>query len=129
VFAVIGAAILVLVGTTYRDGAKAERPLPGSVKATLLSLAANRAFIALNAAAMLMIVGVTVLGKSVLYYFKYLLNDPHAGQLALASMALISGLAIPAWMLLGRVVGMRTLWLLVAGLGIIGLSFFAVVEI
>ena len=34
------------------------------------------------AAMMAMIVAITVLSKSVLYYFKYLLNDPAAGQLA-----------------------------------------------
>ena len=52
---------------------------------------------------MAMIVAITVLNKSVLYYFKYLLNDPDAGQLALASMGIVSGIAIPLWMLLGRV--------------------------
>lgn len=128
-FAVIGSLILMIVGSTYREQVQEDRPLPSSVKAALLSLLRNRAFVSLNLAMMAMIVAVTVLGKSVLYYFKYLLHDPAAGQLALASMALISGLAIPAWMLLGRVVGMRTLWLLAAGLGIIGLSFFAIVEI
>ena len=51
---------------------------------------------------MAMIVAMTMLGKSVLYYFKYLLNDPGAGQLALASMGLVSGIAIPLWMVLGR---------------------------
>jgi Na+/melibiose symporter-like transporter len=68
-----------------------------------------------------------VLGKSVLYYFKYLLNDPQAGQLALAEMGLVSGIAIPLWMLLGRRVGLRALWLISAGLGISGLLVFAAV--
>jgi GPH family glycoside/pentoside/hexuronide:cation symporter len=128
-FAVIGSLILMLVGSTYREQVEDERKRPANVRAALLSVAQNRAFISLNLAMMAMIVAVTVLGKSVLYYFKYLLNDPEAGQLALASMALISGLAIPAWMLLGRMIGLRTLWLLAAGLGIVGLSFFAAVEI
>ena len=127
-FAIIGAAILVLVGATYRDGVTVERPLPGSVKSALLSLARNRAFVALNAAMMAMIVAITMLNKSVLYYFKYLLNDPDAGQLALASMGLISGIAIPLWMLLGRYVGLRVLWLIAAGLGMAGLTIFAAVH-
>jgi sugar (glycoside-pentoside-hexuronide) transporter len=127
-FAVIGAAILVLVGVTYRDGITVERPLPGSLKAALVSLARNRAFVALNAAMMAMIVAITVLNKSVLYYFKYLLNDPDAGQLALASMGLISGIAIPLWMLLGRYVGLRVLWLIAASLGMAGLVIFTAVR-
>jgi GPH family glycoside/pentoside/hexuronide:cation symporter len=101
-FAIVGAAILVLVGVTYREAVQPERPLPGSLKAALLSLARNRAFVALNAAMMAMIVAITVLNKSVLYYFKYLLSDPEAGQLALASMGLVGGIAIPVWMVLGR---------------------------
>ena len=128
-FAFIGAAILVLVGATYRETAPIERPLPGSVRDALASLARNRAFVALSAAMMAMIVAITVLNKSVLYYFKYLLNDPEAGQLALASMGIVSGIAIPLWMLLGRVVGLRAIWLLAAGLGIAGLMLFAAVDV
>jgi sugar (glycoside-pentoside-hexuronide) transporter len=127
-FAIIAAAILVVVGRTYRDSAQPHRPLPGSVKSALLSLAGNRAFVALNAAMMAMIVAITVLNKSVLYYFKYLLNDPDAGQLALASMGLVSGIAIPLWMLLGRYVGLRALWLIAAGLGMCGLLTFSIVH-
>src|SRR5262249_13163224 len=110
---------------TYREEKQEHRPLPGSVKAALLSLSRNRAFLALNGAMMAMIVAVTVLNKSVLYYFKYLLNDPDAGQLALASMGLVGGIAIPLWMLLGRFVGLRALWLIAAGLGMAGLILFA----
>jgi sugar (glycoside-pentoside-hexuronide) transporter len=128
-FALIGAAILVLVGTTYRETAPIDRPMPGSVRDALSSLARNRAFVALSAAMMAMIVAITVLNKSVLYYFKYLLNDPDAGQLALASMGIVSGIAIPLWMLLGRVVGLRAIWLLAAGLGIAGLMLFAAVDV
>ena len=123
-FAVIAAIILVIVGASYRESVQPHRPLPGSLKDALLSLGSNRAFVALNAAMMAMIVAVTVLNKSVLYYFKYLLNDPDAGQLALASMGLVSGIAIPLWMLFGRFVGLRVLWLIAAGLGMMGLLIF-----
>lgn len=126
-FALVGALILIIVGATYREGAEAHRPVPGSITAALVSLAGNRAFIALNAAMMAMIVAITVLNKSVLYYFKYLLNDPNAGQIALAWMGLVSGVAIPLWMLIGRRVGLRALWLISAGLGIAGLILFAAV--
>jgi GPH family glycoside/pentoside/hexuronide:cation symporter len=126
-FAAVGALILIIVGATYREGAEPHRPVPASLSAALLSLAGNRAFIALNAAMMAMIVAITVLNKSVLYYFKYLLNDPDAGQLALASMGLVGGIAIPVWMLIGRHIGLRALWLIAAGLGMAGLIVFTVV--
>jgi GPH family glycoside/pentoside/hexuronide:cation symporter len=128
-FAAVGALILLVVGATYKDGVEVHRPMPGSLRAALVSLARNRAFLALNAAMMAMIVGSTVLSKSVLYYFKYLLNDPDAGQMALAEMGLVSGIAIPLWMLLGRRVGLRALWLISAGLGILGLLLFAAVPL
>jgi sugar (glycoside-pentoside-hexuronide) transporter len=127
-FACVGAAILFVVGLTYRELAPPKRPFPPSPGAALLSLARNRAFLALNAAMMAMIVAITVLSKSVLYYFKYLLDDPAAGQLALASMGLVSGIAIPLWMLLGRYVGLRALWLIAAAFGITGLIIFSLVR-
>jgi len=129
VFAVVGAAILVIVGATYRELAKAERPAPGNVGAALTSLARNRAFLALNGAMLLVIIAMTLLGKTVLYYFKYLLDDPEAGQVALASMGLVSAIAIPLWMLLGRYIGLRALWLLATGLGMAGLILFAAIDV
>jgi len=128
-FAIVGAIILAVVGVTYRESAPIERPLPASVRDALSSLSRNRAFITLCAAMMAMIVGITILNKSVLYYFKYLLDDPEAGQLALASMGIVSGVAIPLWMLLGRMVGLRALWMVAAGLGIAALLVFGAVDI
>jgi len=127
-FAVIGTIILALVGATYRDAVRPHRPQPRDLKHIVLSLARNRGFVTLNAAMMAMIVAITILSKSVLYYFKYLLNSPDAGQLALASMGLVSGVAIPLWMLLGRCVGLRALWLIAAGLGMAGLIIFSIVR-
>lgn len=128
-FALAASAILLLVGLTYRDLGQVDRPSPASLTAALMSLVRNRAFVALNAAMLSMIVAVTVLGKSVLYYFKYLLNDPQAGQLALASMGVVSGVAIPLWMLIGRYIGLRALWLLATVLAMLSLAIFAVANI
>lgn len=128
-FGVIGAIILAIVGATYREHVLVDRKPPQSISGALVSLARNRAFVALNAAAMAMIVALTVLNKSVLYYFKYMLGDADAGQVALALMGLVSALAIPLWMLLGRVVGLRALWLIAASVGMLGLGAFAGVDI
>ena len=129
VFAVLGALILAVVGATYREDVQPEHPTPANVRAALSSIVHNRAFVTLMAAMMAMVVAITVLSKSVLYYFKYLLDDPAAGQLALASMGLVSGIAIPLWMIVGRYVGLRALWLIAALLGMAGLSLFAIVHL
>lgn len=129
VFAVIGAAILLLVGATYRPRAPAHAPRPTSVKASLISVARNRAFVSLCAAMMAMIVAITVLNKSVLYFFKYVLEDPSGGELALASMGVVSAVAVPLWMMLGRIVGLRTIWFLSASGAILALAVFAAWDI
>lgn len=128
-FALLGTAILLLVGGSYSETGVELPETPVSIRDSLRSLAGNRAFVTLNLAMMAMIVAITVLNKSVLYYFKYFHGDDSAGQLALASMSLISVVAIPLWMLLARPVGMRVLWFLAAGICIGGLSFFAVAGI
>lgn len=128
-FGALGATILMLVGRTYRDAKHPEHRIPATLKGALASLARNQAFVMLMAAMMAMIVAITVLNKSVLYYFKYLLNDPEAGQLALASMGLVSGISIPLWMLIGRVAGLRALWLITAGIAMAGLLLFAFVDV
>lgn len=128
-FASLGTAILLLVGGTFRQADVEPAETPASVRVSLLSLGRNRAFVTLNLAMMAMIVAVTVLNKSVLYYFKYFHGDESAGQLALASMSLVSVVAIPVWMLLARPFGMRGLWFLAAGMCIAGLTFFAVADI
>lgn len=127
-FAVLGTAILMLVGATYREDAVPAAPAPPSVRASLASLAANRAFVTLNLAMMAMIVAVTVLNKSVLYYFKYFLGSDDAGQSALAWMGVVSGLAVPLWMLLQRWLGTRVLWFVAACACMAGLTLFATVH-
>lgn len=128
-FAAAGAAILILVGATYREAAEQHRRVPSSVKAALVSLSRNGAFVSLNAAMMAVIVATTVLSKSVLYYFKYVLEVPHAGEAALAWMGLVGGIAIPFWMLLARFLGLRALWLVAVGAGMAGLLIFIAVEL
>jgi sugar (glycoside-pentoside-hexuronide) transporter len=128
-FAVLGAAILTIVGRTYREAAPVAAPVPVPVKAALKSLMANRAFVTLNAAMMSAIVAITVLNKSVLYYFKYAIGDADGGQLALASMSAVSAIAIPLWMGLRDVLGLRVLWFAATAVAIVGLSLFAAVDI
>jgi GPH family glycoside/pentoside/hexuronide:cation symporter len=128
-FALTATVILILVGVTYRDQSRPERPPAADLRATLLSLARNRAFVALNAAMLTMIVAVTILGKSVLYYFKYVLSDFEAGQVALASVNAVGAIAILCWMFASRYFGLRTLWLVATTFAILGLATFAATDV
>lgn len=128
-FALLGTAILMLVGANYREQIVPARTAPPSILASLKSLAANRAFVTLNLAMMAMIVAVTILNKSVLYYFKYFVGDDVAGQSALAWMGVVGAAAVPAWMLLQRWLGTRGLWFLAASACMAGLVLFVLVHI
>lgn len=128
-FALAGAAILAWVGITYREADVPERREPVPVWTALKAIAGNRAFVTLNLAMVAMIVAVTILNKSVLYYFKYFLGDEGGGQLALASMSVVSAVSVPLWMLMQRRVGTRALWFLAAALAMIGLALFALFDI
>lgn len=129
VFGIAGAAILTLVGLTYRETARVAAPRPIPVATALGSLVRNRAFVSLMAAMLAMIVAITLLSKSVLYLFKYVIGDASAGELALAAMALVSTLAVPAWMVAARWTGVRRLWLGGALGGIALLLLFGAVDI
>lgn len=128
-FALLGAAMLTVVGCCYRDGEPGVSRAPMAIGPALRSLARNRAFVTLMAAMLAMIVAITVLNKSVLYLFKYVIGDPSAGELALAAMALVSAVAVPAWMAATRLAGIRSLWLgaVAAGMGL--LTLFAAIDV
>lgn len=129
-FAGMGTAILMLVGLTYREGAvTAPAAQPASLLASIRSLLSNRAFVTLNLAMMATIVAVTILNKSVLYYFKYFLGNEAAGEDALAWMGLVSAIAVPLWMVAQRWLGARNVWLLAVSLCGVGLAFFALVKV
>ena len=129
VFAVVGTLVLLIVGLCYREPELVPAHEPVPVRPALQSLLRNRAFVTLNLAMMSMIIAITILSKSVLYYFKYVLEDPEGGQLALASMGLVSALAIPVWMALGRLAGLRNLWFLASGIAALMLGAFALIDI
>lgn len=128
-FAVAGAVILAWVGVTYREADVPERREPVPVWTALKAIAGNKAFVTLNLAMVAMIIAVTILNKSVLYYFKYFLGDESGGQLALASMSVVSAVSVPLWMLLQRRLGTRALWFLAAVGAMSGLSLFALFDI
>lgn len=128
-FAAVAAVLIVLVGMNFRDTAGFEHKPILSLRRALVLLARNRAFVTLNLAMMAMIVAVTILSKSVLYYFKYVVQDEGAGQLALASMMAVSTLAVPLWMGVARLSGARIAWLAAIAINMVALAVFASVDI
>lgn len=129
-FALVGSAILLPVAATIVERvvpAAPPRPIAGLFADSLRSLAANRAFVSLMAAVVCMTFAATVFGKSVLYYFKYVVGDEGAGQGALAVMGIAGGVAVPLWMALGKQLGARAVWLaaVAASLAVLGAAALA----
>lgn len=117
VFAVLASAILAAVGMSFRDADPGHCPAGRaggaarrSIGAVLASILANRSFLSVAGAMVAMVIGVTMVTKSVLYYFKYAMGSTRAGELALAEMTLIGLIAVPVWMLVERRVGTRATW-------------------
>ena len=71
----------------------------------------------------------TVMGKSVIYYFKYVLNDVGAAHYALTMNAAAGLLAIPAWVFVIRRTGKTAAWMIACGWGVAGAVFFALTPI
>ena len=71
----------------------------------------------------------TILGKSVLYYYKYALHDADAARYALTIKAAAGVLIIPAWVFVIRRIGKSAAWMTSCSIGIAGALFFALVPI
>jgi GPH family glycoside/pentoside/hexuronide:cation symporter len=123
-FALIGGPLLVGVGLTYRDAAIPASTERRSVSRAMILTWRNRAFVTLALAMVAMVAAVTMLDKSVLYYFKYVLVDPSGGQLTLGAMMAVGGLAVPVWLVISRATGVRAVWFLAVTACLAGLAMF-----
>lgn len=129
VFGAVGSLILLVVGWLVyeRDVHVAQARV--SLRTALADLVANRAFVTLNAAMAAITIASTFLSKSVLYYYKYELDNEQAGQVALAAMGLIGAVAVPVWTVICRKAGGRVTWFLAAAPATLLLGLFALVAV
>ncbi|MDB5366535.1 MAG: hypothetical protein JWM77_2462 [Rhodospirillales bacterium] len=130
VFAVVATLILPFVFATTRERVVVpEAAGIRNVGATWRTILNNRAFWTLVLGGGFMISCATAFSKSVLYYFKYYLQDEAGARTALA-LAGASGLVIvPAWMMIARYLSKRAIWLASCGVFAVGLVVFSLVDI
>jgi GPH family glycoside/pentoside/hexuronide:cation symporter len=88
-----------------------ETPKALSLKQTFAGMAQNTPFIIVFASILLMVLGTTVIGKTVLYYFEYQLGDRDAGSTALMAFAATGLLAIPFWTFVTLKTSKRFVWM------------------
>ena len=94
----------------------------------LAALAGNRAFVTLCTAMICVAIAATMLSRSVLYYFTYVVGDETAGTTALALMGVAGSLFVPLWMLARHRIGSRALWLGAVALAVAASIAFALTD-
>ena len=129
-FALIATAIYPLVYAITREPPEPEQGAPKlSLGESWRALAPNRAFWVLVLATTAAFVCTVALGKSVLYYFKYNLNDEPAARYALMGMALVGLVAIPGWVWATKWIGKRSAWFAGIVFAVILLAVFAIFDL
>lgn len=120
VFAVIATGIFPLVFLATR-----EPPEPPGVPERISmgdywrSTLKNRAFWIVMAGISLGAMSSTALGKSLLYYMKYIAHDEGAARYALSLKAALGVAIIPAWVFATKVIGKRAAWLTASAWGLV----------
>lgn len=126
-FALVATPLLIHVARRSPAGVDrrpaAAPPIP--LRRGLAALAGNRAFVTLCMAMMCVAIASTMLSRSVLYYFTYVVGDQVAGTDALALMGVAGSLFVPLWMVARHRLGSRGLWLGAVTLAIAASAVFA----
>lgn len=126
IFAVVATAIFPLVFRITREPPETPESEPKlSLPGYWRALAPNKAFWVLIVATVAAFVCSVALGKSVLYYFKYVLNDEPASRTALVGMSTIGLVAIPMWVWITKYIGKRNAWFAGIVIGVVLLAIFA----
>ncbi|PTU30534.1 MFS transporter [Stenotrophobium rhamnosiphilum] len=130
-FGLLATAIFVLVAwaTKGHDASEETETEPRRSGAEVVkSLLSNRALLIVLGAVMITSFSSTLFGKNLLYYFKYVLDQPKIGSSALAFVALLAGLFVPFWTWVARRFGKRNAWLWGAIPGLLGLVSWHLID-
>ena len=97
-----------------------------SLRQTWQSMRANTPFLIVFAAILFMVLGATVIIKTVLYLFEYEMNDRAAGQQTLLLIAVIGLAVVPFWTWVTLKTSKRFVWMAgsaIASVGLVALLF------
>ncbi|MDF0541398.1 glycoside-pentoside-hexuronide (GPH):cation symporter [Sphingobium sp. H39-3-25] len=117
-------AFVVSFASTREPPIEHPAPASGARAGYVGNVLRNRAFLTLAAGLLCATISTTALNKSLLYYFKYVVQDEASARYALSSSALIALALAPIWAILGRRIGKRRMWLTAIAMGLTGLSIF-----
>lgn len=129
-FSLIATPLLIRVARRSPQGANGRSVVAPATPLLhgLAALATNRAFVTLCSAMMSVAIAATMLSRSVLYYFAYVVKDEIAGTTALALMGVAGSLFVPLWMVVRHRIGSRAVWLGAVALAVAGSAIFALTD-
>lgn len=96
VSAVLATLVLWICFYICREPESDDKPSP-SLKESFQSMRRNGPFLIVLVSILLMSAGTTIIGKTILYFFEYQMNDRNAGSQALMGFAAVGLLVIPFW--------------------------------
>lgn len=94
--------------------------------AAIKTVMKNKAFLFLAAGLLFSTLNTTIVSKSLLYYFKYVVGDKSSSRLALTFATTAAFVLIPIWAYVAKRTAKRTLWLTAITLGIVGVTFLGI---
>lgn len=131
IFALVSLAIFPIVFLATREPPlepESARPRM-SVRDFAVNLRANRAFWIAMVGIVCAAGCLTIFGKTVLYYFKYYLDDEAAVQRVITIQSGAGLVILPVWIFVERSIGKQAAWFVATLWGLAGLGYFAAVDI
>jgi GPH family glycoside/pentoside/hexuronide:cation symporter len=130
VLAMVATCIYPLVFLATREPPEpAGNPARLSMRDHWRATLKNKAFWILMVGISLGSISSTALGKSLLYYMKYIAGDEGAARYALSIKAAMGIAVIPAWIYVTRFIGKQSAWLAAAAWGLAGAAFLAMTDV
>ncbi|MEJ6498292.1 glycoside-pentoside-hexuronide (GPH):cation symporter [Pseudoalteromonas lipolytica] len=99
-----------------------------SVRSIGRNILKNKAFLVAVGCILIAVTGITVLNKSILYYYKYILDAEQSARFAIVAMASIGLVAVPFWLWLMKKCSKPFVWKAASGWIIVALTVFSVVS-
>lgn len=129
---IVATATFILVAAVTREpddeAADLQRDhLPKSF-ASFVSIARNRAFMLLIGGLLFATLNTTVISKSMIYYFKYVVGNEAESRAALTFATSAAFILVPAWAWAARRLGKRLLWICATLASLSGVAFMALAQ-
>ncbi|CCA90671.1 MFS transporter [Novosphingobium sp. PP1Y] len=129
---IVATATFILVAAVTRepddDAAELQRDHPPKSFASFASISGNRAFMLLIGGLLFATLNTTVISKSLIYYFKYVVGNEEESRAALTFATTAAFVLVPAWAWVARRLGKRWLWISATLVGLSGVAFMALAQ-